>query len=351
MSEQNQDNVLKIFNSKRIAIAIGIGLVAIFYMLYKEMNANGITIKDFFSNIADASLFWMLMAFVVLILRDGGYMYRIRNLTSKKLSWKSSFYVVLLWEFASALTPSVVGGAAIAIFILSKEKIPFGKSLAYVMLTTILDNLFFVLAALWVLLTTGSEIFPETSSISRSSLQFSFYFSYALIALYVFIMAFGLFISPRSFKKLLMKITSWKIFRRLRKQANEQGTQMLLASEELKTAKFSYWFKASVSTLFIWIARYFMLNCLIAAFSKSPLTVLQHQQALAQQVIMWIAQLISPTPGASGVAEGLFKVFFESLFATASISIFVAFLWRTITHIAYLLTGAFVIKKWLKRVN
>jgi len=350
MSEQNQEKVPKIFNSKRIALAIGIGLLMIAYIFYDEMKTKGLTFETLINNVSNAKPFWLLMALLVLILRDGGYMYRIRYLTLKKLSWKSSFYVVVLWEFASALTPSVVGGAAIAIFILSKEKIPFGKSLAYVMLTTILDNLFFVFAGLLVLLYSGSYIFPETDFVSREFLINSFYLSYGLIAFYVFIMVFGLFISPRGFKLLLMKITSLKLFRRWKKAANEQGTQMIMASEELKSANANYWVKASLSTLLIWIARYFMLNCLVAAFADKPLTLSDHHISLSRQVVMWIAQLISPTPGASGIAEKLFTVFFEDILTGIGVTIFVAFIWRAITHIAYLLLGAFILPKWIKKV-
>lgn len=39
-------------------------------------------------------------------------------LSDGHLSWRQSFNVTFLWEFASALTPSVVGGSGIAMFII-----------------------------------------------------------------------------------------------------------------------------------------------------------------------------------------------------------------------------------------
>ena len=42
------------------------------------------------------------------------------------------------------LLPLVVGGTAVAIFILNREGLSFGKSIAYAWLTAVLDNLFFV---------------------------------------------------------------------------------------------------------------------------------------------------------------------------------------------------------------
>ncbi|MGK0280413.1 MAG: hypothetical protein ACI9RU_003196, partial [Litorivivens sp.] len=51
----------------------------------------------------------LLGALLTVVIRDLGYMYRIRALTDNAISWRKSFDVIMLWEFASALTPSVVG--------------------------------------------------------------------------------------------------------------------------------------------------------------------------------------------------------------------------------------------------
>ncbi len=72
-------------------------------------------------------------------------MYRIRLLTDKQLSWRNSFHVIMLWEFASSVTPpSIVGGSAVALFIVTKEGIKPGRATAIVMITALLDELFFI---------------------------------------------------------------------------------------------------------------------------------------------------------------------------------------------------------------
>jgi len=49
---------------------------------------------------------------------------RIRALTDQELSWRQSFNVIMLWEFASALAPGMLGGGFVfAIFILNRERI------------------------------------------------------------------------------------------------------------------------------------------------------------------------------------------------------------------------------------
>ena len=97
------------------------------------------------ANWTSQSALWILLAVLFMVGRDLFYIIRIRLLTHKELGWKSGFYVIMLWEFASALSPGVVGGAAVAMFILNREKIALGRSTAIVIVTAMLDNLFYVL--------------------------------------------------------------------------------------------------------------------------------------------------------------------------------------------------------------
>ena len=105
---------------------------------------------------------WLLGAVLFTAGRDFFYMLRIRILTKNKLSWKAAFYVIMIWEFASALSPGVVGGAAVAMFILNRETIPFGKATAIVIITAFMDNLFFVvMIPLVFLFVRNADLFPE----------------------------------------------------------------------------------------------------------------------------------------------------------------------------------------------
>lgn len=63
---------------------------------------------------------WMFLAIIGMFGRDLAYMWRIRLLAKGKLTFKRSFFVIMLWEFASALAPGVMSGAAVAMFILHR---------------------------------------------------------------------------------------------------------------------------------------------------------------------------------------------------------------------------------------
>ena len=345
MTEEVQDDkVLKIFRTRNIVIAIVLGLGATIYLFLKSLN--GQPISSVIRDLANPNWLWFIAAILILFIRDAAYVYRIRNLTNGELSWRGSLYTVFLWEFASAVTPSVVGGTAVAIFILTKEGVKFGKSLAYVMLTAILDNAYFLIAAPIILLSTRGTIFPDIPYI-----DIIFYASYSLIFIYTTIMGFGVLVNPNSFRVLLKKITYWSFLRKLRPNANKTGNEILIASNQLRGKTKRYWVKAIGSTFIIWTARYLMLNFLISTWSGS-MDFHEQISILSKQVIMWITLLISPSPGGAGFAEYFMGEIFENstFVISATFITSLTIIWRLFTYYAYLGTGAFILPKWMKRV-
>lgn len=161
----SRKQILRTFRPTNIFIAVLLGVSVSLYNFFKKTSNEG-ALEQLLQNVSQLNLLWVFLAIGVLLIRDSGYIYRIRNLTQQELSWKASISTILLWEFASAVTPSVVGGTAVAVFILNKEKIPFGKSLAYVMLTAILDNSFFLFAAPMVLFLSPGFVFPVLEFVS-----------------------------------------------------------------------------------------------------------------------------------------------------------------------------------------
>ncbi len=348
----SQDKAIKTFSPRKVFVAIAIGLLATAWLFYYNLGDQ--KLSTIFTDLAHPNWYWFGAAILVLLLRDSAYMFRIRNLTHRELSVKGSIYTIILWEFASAVTPSVVGGTAVAVFILAKEGIKFGKALAYVMLTAILDNAFFLIAAPVALFATDSNIFQIIGEREIFGMplkvEIIFYISYGLIAVYTLLMAYGLLINPRSFKWLLLKITNNNLLKKWRHAAYEQSSEMVLASRQLKGISKSYWFKAIVSTIFIWSARYFMLNCLVSAFvSDSSMTV--QFDIFAKQIVLWIVQLLSPTPGGAGIAIYFLKLLFQDNSHPQGFWLSIGLIWRLFTYYAYLIAGAIIFPRWLRRVS
>ncbi len=345
------NEVLKKINPKRIIWPILIGLGVASFMLFRNFDPHA------FDNIhwTWTSSFWMLMALLMLFLRDFAYMIRIKVLTGNELNWRSSFEVIMLWEFASALAPAILGGGfAFAIYILSKEKVKLGKSISVIMFTSFLDGLFFALVAPLVYFTVGKE--RLFSSITPAALEklahgqelyYTFWVIYFVVLAYKLLVAYALFINARAVKAMFIKLFSLKILRRWRYNAMETGTELVIASRVLKNENLAYWIKSFAATCASWTARFIIINCIISAFTVVPI---DHLVLYGRQVVMGILMIGSPTPGGSGVAEVIFSNFLGEFIGNASLTVTLALLWRLISYYPYLFVGFIVLPRWIKRV-
>lgn len=337
--------IFQTLNPNKVWVPVIIGLGIVFAMFYFDPSITSDSLKGVF----DASIPWLLFALLVLLFRDFGYVYRIREITDRQLTWSRAIYVIILWEFASAVTPSVVGGTAVAMFILNKEGIKMGKAIAYVMVTAILDNLFFVIGAPVILFFAKGNIFPDSKVLEsqlENSLQAIFWVSYGLYAAYSLIMSAALFYRPRVFKWILIKIFSLKFLKKWKHDAQEYGNQIIEASRELRGKSMRYWLTIIGATIFIWTSRYLMLNALVSAFV--PLSLEQEIIVFARQVIMWIVMMISPTPGSSGTAEFFYAQFFTQFLG--GYTFVTSIVWRLFSYYPYLILGAIFLPRWIRQV-
>ena len=342
--DQNRKKLLDNFSTRRIMIPVVIGLSVVGYMFYRDPAASNL------SAFLDAKIHWLVITILVLIVRDAGYMYRIRHITEEALTWRQSVDVIMLWEFASCVMPSVVGGSTVATFIINKEGIPLGKSLAYVMVTAMLDNLYFLIAAPIVLLATQGPIFPDVEGLSfsvSSSLEVVFIISYALMAFYALLMVYALFFKPQAVKRLLLRITSLPFLRRWRQSAFKHGNELVWASQQIKGKSWSYWFRAAISTAFVWTARYYVVSCIIAAFI--PLSFDEHLIIFARNFVWKVVLLVAVTPGGAGIVEATFKVFFQD-FIGPSLLVLILLFYRIVTYYLYLVLGSVFLPRWIARV-
>ncbi len=289
---------------------------------------------------------WLAMAMLFMVGRDLFYIIRIRILTKKELSWRRSFFVIMIWEFASALSPGVVGGAAVAMFILNREKIALGRSTAIVVITALLDNLFYVLMIpLVFLIIDQSALFPENVS-GSSSVQAIFWTGFILItSICVFLFA-SIFLFPNLAKTVLGFVFRFPLIKRWRDSAMQTGDEIYTTSKELRKESPSFWIKAFLSTCGSWISRYLVINALLQAFLQ--LSLYEHFLLLGKQLVLWLFMLVSPTPGASGVAEYAFGELLTNFTSSAMLLVALALIWRLISYFPYLIIGSILVPRWLR---
>ena len=295
------------------------------------------------------AFFWFLAAILFTIGRDFFYMVRIRTLSQKKLSWRSSFHTIMLWEFASALTPGVVGGSAVAMFILNREKIPLGRSTAIVVITAMMDNLFYVvMIPLVFLFLNTDQLFPAQIDYEHGAI-WVFWLGFAVIFLISLILFLSIFKFPKLVAKVLNLLFSLPILKKWKLKAIEVGNEVEITSLEFKKKSRSFWFTAFGATFASWISRYLVINCILAAFI--PLFFNDHVQVLGKQLVMWLFMLISPTPGASGVAEFAFGELMSNFGSSTLLIATLALIWRLISYFPYLFIGAFLLPRWIRKTG
>lgn len=296
------------------------------------------------------SIGWLFVALLMMVCRDAAYMYRIRLLTDKVISWRKSFDVIMLWEFASAVSPSIVGGTAVALFIINKEGVNTGKSTSIVLITALLDELFYVIFTPLVILLSGTALlFPIEMEKQLFGFTFGtigiFAIAYVVITVYSLFLIYAIFIRPRGFKFLLLNVFKLPFLRRWRPRMLQIGDEIIEAGRHFSGKSFGFWLKAFGATVLSWTGRFWVVNFLMLAF----FTVGDHWLIYARQLVMWSILLLSPTPGGSGLAEFVFAGFFGDL-VPVGLAVSLALVWRLVSYYPYLFIGSVVLPRWLKRV-
>ena len=350
--QDNSGKIIKNIHPSKIILPIIIGIGFSGYMLYREYQPDSFDLLQ----LSLKTLFWIVVSFLLIVLRDVGYMYRIRLLSNNQLTWRKAFSVIMLWEFTSAITPSAVGGTSLAIFFLNKEGIRIGRSSAIVMVTSFLDELFFIIAFPIVLIFIGrSDIFAFGAKVMEHIPWYKNQFilfaltGYGLKLIYTIILTYGLFINPRGLKFLLLWIFKLPIIRKWRPGANESGSDLINSSNEFKSWPFKKWLQAFFATMLSWISRYWIVNTIIIAFfGFSFLDFDEHMLVFGKQLVMWIMMIISPTPGGSGFAEYVFKEFLAGIVPMGT-GVALAFVWRSISYYPYLFIGGILVPRWIRK--
>lgn len=351
MSENSDKNIVRQLHPRRIIIPVAIGLIVVLWLILKDLNVNVLKEIEF----TWRSVFWLIIAWFCMVGRDLGYMIRIRILSEKDLDWRQAFRVIMLWEFTSAVTPSTVGGTAVAVVFIHKEGLSVGRSTAVVLATSFLDELYFVFMFPLILLIVGKDILFTTSlegtgGALLNNLTFVAIAGYALIFAWVLFVGYGLFINPDGIKKTIIWLFRLPLLRKFRDSAIKAGNDIVESSHELRKKPFSFWVKALTATLLSWTSRYWVINAILMAFFN----INQHFLIFARQLVTWIMMILSPTPGGSGFAEVILGRYISDAIPTdaahvGSIALAMAIIWRMISYYPYLIVGASIIPGWIQR--
>ena len=335
----------------RALLPLGIGLGVVGWMLFGAVEEQGGWAAVEGTVALPGWPLALLLVLLLVLLRDLGYVLRLRWLTDGELGWRQAIETTVLWEFASAITPGIVGGGAVAIWGLHRQGMTAGRSTAVVFSTALLDELFYVVAVPPLLAVFGSTVRPE--GLGDAFGWGVFWMSWGLLVLLAATIGFGLFLAPNGTHGLLCSIAGWRALRRWKSRLTRYADELLESAGEMKQLPARRWVAAMLATMLSWTARFFTLVA-VMGMVVAPLADLDGLLIVARQLVMWVFLLISPTPGSSGVAEWLLGAFFGDWFLLAPSPLAPAMtmlLWRVATHFLYLMIGVLVIPGWLRRTR
>jgi uncharacterized protein (TIRG00374 family) len=351
MTKDQHYHLVKHLKPWKIFFPILLGLGIVGWFIFSEINTDVLKRLVFTSKAA----LWLFIAWLCMIGRDLGYIIRIRILTGNELTLRQAFRVIMLWEFTSAITPSTVGGTAVAVVFLHKEGISVGRSTSVVLATSFLDELYFVIMLPLLLILVGSEglfitSLQGTGIAFLNKLMLFTGIGYGLILVWVLLVGYGLFLNPEGIRKLITGFFSLPLINRWHDAAIKAGNDIVESSHELSRKGKRFWIKAFIATFLSWTSRYWVVNAILVAF----FSVGDHLLIFARQLATWIMMIISPTPGGSGFAELILSRYISDAIPAdqliaGGLALAVAIIWRIISYYPYLVIGAFLVPGWIER--
>ena len=327
----------------KVILPIAIGLGVVIWLFCKDFNASSLENFSFgWQSIAGIAL-----ALVFVVGRDFGLAWRFHTIASPDLSWRRAVRVDLMCAFTSAITPSAVGGSALAIFYLNAEGVKVGRATALTLTTLFLDELFFVIfCPIIVLLIPMSELFGEGErSGFLQSVEIVFWLVYAGIVVWCAILYAGIIYKPQAVQRILLKVFSWRFLCRWQSNIQQMTTNMVDTSAWIKKCPRSWWLNVFGATVLSWFSRYLIVNALFWGFVPDTSAVL----VFARQFVVWVVLMVSPTPGGSGVSEWMFTQYYGDLIGSLDLALVIALVWRLITYYVYLLLGVILAPTYFKK--
>ncbi|NBC25840.1 MAG: flippase-like domain-containing protein [Bacteroidetes bacterium] len=250
---------------------------------------------------------------------------KLRYLADKEIGWMSSMRISLTWDFASAVTPSTIGGAPMATYAMTREGIKLGKSSAIILYGVLLDQFWYALAVP-VLLFTGfffQVLPPEIGFVGNMTMILI----YSGLLLYGGFLTYGLMVNPASIKKVIRWVFGWPFLNKFSEKMNSEAEHLEEYSLILRQKPLKFFMKAFFFSTMSWLCKVALPVIVILSLLPGPEILL-----VLRSLAMNLAFLVVPTPGGSGGVEGLFAIFLGPLISRTSFIGLAVFAWRVITY-------------------
>ena len=145
--------------------------------------------------------------------------------------------VMVLNPEKEIITPSAVGGSALAVFYLNREGVSVGRATTLTLTTLLLDELFFVVFCplLFVLLPSDALFGSGGNDLFLDSVQIAFWMVYSGIVAYTVLLFCGILLWPHKVELLLNRLFSLRPLRRWRTSVARTGHNIVETSAWIRS--------------------------------------------------------------------------------------------------------------------
>ncbi|MCH8557485.1 MAG: flippase-like domain-containing protein [Balneolia bacterium] len=323
-----------LFSSKYLFVSISLSVIATAIVLYFTYTPEG------WEYVVLKRMPGLVIACFVLFLKIWWTAAKIRLLADNKLTWAGAFRIVISWDFASAITPSTIGGAPLGIYAMTREHIPLGKASAITLYSLLLDQMFYI-TVIPILLIAGIylEVIPDSTGFIGKSAMAVVYIS---LLGYGLILAYGVLVNPMSLKKAVRALFKLPFLRKHADTVERELDNLVDTSEGLRKKPISFLVKTYILASLAWMARASLPAIVVLSFLPADELLL-----FLRSFAMSFASLFMPTPGGSGGVEALFVIFLGPLFAREAFIGIATFMWRFITFYSLIGIGIMVMSWYL----
>lgn len=286
----------------------------------------------------------LFIAIAVSLLRIFVASARMRFLADREIGWMASIRLVLSWDFASAVTPSTIGGAPAATYAMTREGINLGKSAIIILYGVLLDQMWYAIAVPFLLISgVYFAVIPAEAGFVGQATMILIYLG---LIVYGVLLAYGLLVNPSAIKSIVHAVFKLPLLRKFQEKAYKEAENIEEYSNQLNGRPIGFLIKAFLLTVVTWLCRIALPVIVILSLLPANEILL-----ILRSLSMHLAFLVVPTPGGSGGVEGLFYLFMDPLVTREGFIGLAVFLWRIISYYISIGMGIMATMWYLNRAT
>ena len=270
----------------------------------------------------------------------------LTNAVGVRIPFMYGTKAILTYAFLSNITPSSAGGEPILFYMLNQKGITYGKASAIAFLRIMITMMFFAI---------GGPIIIYFHRELLSSVGLMMAFDYVAIFLAVTVMFFAyLYFAPHSARRGLdLLFNYFEKFAFFKGKSSRLKQRLLHVVDEFKSSLKEFlqgerW--RLILVIFytaLMIASQFLVAPMILKGLGCDVGILS--VCMIQGVLNFMLYYV-PTPGGSGVSEGLGYALFAPLVASHVLGIFLV-IWKFLTNYVWTIVGGLIIAKSIGMEN